>query len=395
MNKRIVVPIGVVVLTAAVWASIRGRAVEVTLIEVTRDTLSVTIPAEGVTRARDRFTVAAPISGRATRLDLKPGDTVERGQLLARFYPAPEDPRVIATARAEVAAAEARYREAEGFLREAELQAEQAEREVERRRPLVEMGAITRERMEQAALSAVVAGQRRESAEAGLVSSRSTLEAARARLLGAESADVDVRPLEVLAPVSGRVLSVPEESERVVPAGSPLVVLADAGGLEVVLDVLSEDAVRVEPGQPIVITGWGGDGTLLGEVRSVTRVGYSKISALGVEEQRVDVLGDLYDIPSALGTGYRVSGEIVVWHSDILSVPTGALFRSGAQWQVFVESGGHASRRDVVVGHRNERIAEVLQGLVAGDRVVLFPPEELNEGSAVRAAIGGTSAPAP
>ncbi len=386
MKNRILLAVGLVVLVVTVLLVLRGGAVGITVAAVGVDTLSVTIPAEGTTRARDRFTVAAPISGRLTRLDLKDGDTVFEGQVLGQLYPAPEDPRVIATARAEVSAAEARYLEAEGRVREAELQADQAQREVERRRPLLEIGAITQERMEQAELAAVVAAERRESAEAGLAVAAGALEAARARLLGAESMDDNVRPLDVIAPVTGRVLSVPDESERVVLAGSPIVTLASTGGLELVLDILSEDAVRVEPGHEVLITGWGGEGALKGQVRTVTLVGYTKVSALGVEEQRVDVLADLYETPPSLGTGYRVSGEIVVWRGgDVLSVPTSALFRVGESWRVFVVEGGRARRRDVVIGHRNEDRAEIVEGLRDGDSVILFPPENVDDGVSVRA----------
>lgn len=330
MSKRILIPVAIVVIGAIAWLVRGGGSVDVTVATATRDTLSVTIPAEGRTRSLDQFTVAAPISGRLTRLDLRAGDLVEEGQLLGRLYPAPEDPRVVATARAEVEAADARYREAQTNLREADLQALQAEREAERRRPLLELGAITREQMEQAELAAVVANQRRDSAQAGVEAARAALEAARARLIGSGTADRDASPVDVVAPVSGRIESVPDESERVVLAGAPIVVLSDVGALEIVLDILSEDAVQVRPGNDVVLTGWGGEGSLVARVRTVTLVGYTKVSALGVEEQRVDVIGDLHDPPPFLGTGYRVSGEIVTWRGeDVVSVPTSALFRSG------------------------------------------------------------------
>jgi len=361
-----------------VWG---GSGIDVDVATVVRDTLSVTIPAEGTTRARDQYTVAAPIAARLARLDLRAGDRVEEGQLLTRLYPAPEDPRVIATARAEVSAAEARYVEAEARLREAEVQAEQARREAERRRPLLELGAITRESLEQAELSARVAGERRESAVATVQAAEAALAAARARLLGSEPSDDEVRPVDVRAPVAGRVERVPDESERVVPAGEPIVVLAGVGGLEVVMDVLSEDAVRVHQGDRVVLTGWGGEGRLHASVRTVTLVGYTKVSALGVEEQRVDVIADLADPPPSLGTGYRVSGEIVVWRGeDVLSIPTSALFRVGEEWQVFVVEGGRALRRGVVVGQRNEGAAQIVEGLTEGERVILFPPEEIDDG---------------
>jgi HlyD family secretion protein len=387
MKKRLLIGAAAVALGALALVIRGGRAVDVTVAVAERDTLSVTIPAEGRTRARQQFTVAAPITGRLTRVAVRPGDRVEAGDLLAGLYPAPEDARVIATLRAEVAAAEARSLDAQARLREAEIQAEQARREAERRRPLVELGAITRESMEQAEMAAVVADERRGSAEAGVAAAEAALAGARARLLGAEAADTNVRPVDVTAPVSGRVERVPDESERVVPAGSPIVVLADIGGLEVVLDVLSEDAVRVMPGHHVVLSGWGGEGYLGAVVRTVTLVGYTKVSALGVEEQRVDVIADLLESPPTLGTGYRVSGEIVVWRGDdVLTIPTSALFRVGDAWQVFVVEDGRAQRRDVEVGRANESAAEITSGLEREERVILFPPETVDEGVSVRVA---------
>jgi HlyD family secretion protein len=376
-----------IVLVAVLLRS--GRGIEVDVAVAARDTLSVTIAAEGTTRARDRYTVTAPVSGRLPRIDLDVGDKVEAGQLLARLYPAPEDPRVIATARAEVGAAEARFLEAEARLREAEIQAEQASREAERRRPLLELGAITRESLEQAELAARVADERRASALAAVRAAEAARSAARARLLGAETSDVDVRAVDVSAPAAGRVAEVPDQSERVVLAGSPIVVLAGVGGLEVVMDILSEDAVDVRPGNDVVLTGWGGEGHLRAVVRTVTLVGYTKVSALGVEEQRVDVIADLHDPPPTLGTGYRVSGEIVVWRGhDVLSVPAAALFRVGEAWQVFVVEEGRARRRDVAIGQRNESAVEILDGVGEGARVILFPPETVEDGVAVEVAGG-------
>jgi HlyD family secretion protein len=390
MKKRWMIGGGVVLVGAVAWAVLGDGGVEVTTATAVRDTLSVTIPAEGRTRARDRFTVTAPVSGRLSRLDLESGDLVEEGQLLGRLYPAPEDPRVLATIRAEVDAAEARYREAETLLRQAELQALQAQREADRRRPLLEVGAITREQMEQVELAATVAEEQRASAQAGVEGARAALQAARARLMGSGTADRNADPLDIVAPVAGRVEQVPDQSERVVLAGAPILTLADVGGLEIIMDILSEDAVQVRPGNPVVLTGWGGDGPLVGSVRTVTLVGYTKVSALGVEEQRVDVLADLDDPPDVLGTGYRVSGEIVTWHGDgVVTVPTSALFRSGETWEAFVVVGGEAERRDVELGRRNEDRAEVVSGIQDGEEVILFPPEEVDDGVSVRVADGG------
>ncbi|MDX1648026.1 MAG: efflux RND transporter periplasmic adaptor subunit [Longimicrobiales bacterium] len=384
MSKRIVVPVVFAVLGVAAFLVLRGGSVEVSVAEAGRDTLSVTIPAEGMTRARERFTVTAPVTGRSTRIGVEEGDVVTEGQRLLRLYPTPQDPRTAATARAELDAAQARYRQAEAALREAELQARQAVREVERRRPLAEMGAISRERMEQAELAATVAQERREAAESDVASARAAVEGARARLLGVESTGDEGDPVEVRAPVSGRVLRVPDASARIVSAGEPLVVLADIDRLEVVLDILSEDAVRVEPGNRIVLTGWGGETPLLGKVRSVTRVGYTEVSALGVEEQRVDIVADLQNRPPSLGSGYRVSGEIVVWRGDdVLVAPTSALFRDGGSWRLFVVDDGRARLREVVVGHRNEEAVEILEGVEEGEQVILFPTESVEDGTTV------------
>ena len=383
-RKGLLGAVAVVVLGLIALLLWGGQGVEVDVAQASRDTLSVTIPAEGTTRARDRYTVAAPISGRLTRVELRAGDEVEEGQVIARLYPAPEDPRVVATARAEVDAADARYVDAEARLREAEIQAEQARREAERRRPLLELGAITRESLEQVELAARVAEERQESALATLRAAEAARVGARARLLGAEPSATDVRPVDVHAPVAGRVERIPDESERVVLAGEPIVALAGVAGLEVVMDILSEDAVRVRHGNEVVLTGWGGEGTLRGVVRTVTLVGYTKVSALGVEEQRVDVMADLGAAPPTLGTGYRVSGEIVVWRGDdVLSVPTSALFRSGDTWQVFVVEDRRAHRREVVIGRRNETMAEIVEGLEEGNLVILFPPEAVDDGVAV------------
>ena len=386
MKRWLLIAGGVALVALVGWAVLGGGEVEVTVAAAEHDTLSVTIPAEGVTRARDQYTVAAPITGRLARLDVRAGDMVEEGQLLARLYPAPEDPRVIATARAEVRAAEARFTEAQARVREAEIQAQQAQREAERRRPLLELGAITRENLEQAELAAQVAEERKGSAAATLEAAEAALAAARSRLLGAGASDGNVAPVDVRAPVAGRVARVPDESERVLAAGTPIVDLAGVGGLEVVMDVLSEDAVRVHAGDPVVLSGWGGEERLHAEVRTVTLAGYTEVSALGVEEQRVDVLADLDEPPPSLGTGYRVSGEIVVWRGEVLSVPTSAVFSVGDTWQVFVVEDGQARRRDVTIGQRNDGAVEIVEGLEAGERVILFPPETVDEGVEVRVA---------
>jgi HlyD family secretion protein len=210
--------------------------------------------------------------------------------------------------------------------------------------------------------------------------------AARAALLDADPAGSTGRAVALVrAPVGGRVLRVHEPSERIVAAGTPLVQLGDAGGLEVVVDVLSTDAVRIQPGAPMRLVEWGGEGAIAARVRLVEPSGFTKVSTLGVEEQRVNVIGDLLDPPAVLGDGYRVEARIVTWAADdVLRVPNSALFRTGGGWSLFVEQEGRARLREVRVGHRGASEAEVLDGLAEGEQVILFPSEQIRDGVRVR-----------
>ncbi len=376
-----------VVVTAAVLIMTRPVRLDVDVATIDYDTLRVTIEEEGRTRARDRYTIAAPVTGRLARITLEEGDTVSADATVARLFPVPEDPRAIAATRARIAAAEARHNEAAARVEQLAAQHEQAVREAERRKRVFETGGLTRELVEQAALAAATAGRSLEGARASLRAADAEVDAARALLLGATgeaTSRVDVR-----APVAGRVLRVHEESERVVPAGTPLVELADVGGLEIVVDVLSEDAVRVAPGDPVLITGWGGDDPLEAVVRLVEPAAFTKVSALGVEEQRVNIVGDLLHAPPALGSGYRVTAAIVTWQADrVLVVPTSALFRRGQAWQAFVVEDGRARLRDVELGPRGRDAAEVRAGLGEGDAVILFPSAALADGVRVRSTAG-------
>jgi HlyD family secretion protein len=185
----------------------------------------------------------------------------------------------------------------------------------------------------------------------------------------------------VRAPIAGRVLRLHEESERIVPAGAPLVELGDPREIEIVVDVLSADAVKIEAGAPLWIEDWGGGQPLRASVRRVEPSGFTKVSALGVEEQRVNVIADFAEAPDGLGDGYRVEARIVVWHADdVLRVPASALFRSGEGWAVFVAEGGRSRRREVEVGARGPFEAEVEAGLAEGDAVVLHPSDRLADG---------------
>lgn len=374
---------GAVLLVLVVATS--GSAVEVETAPIGRDTLRVTVTEEGRTRVRERYVVAAPITGRLARIAVDEGDAVAEGALLARIYPAPEDPRGVEIARARLVAAEAHRREAEARVEEMQAQVRQLEREAGRSRTLAEEGALSQEALERSELAAASARQQLEAARATLRAAEADIAAARAALMGSDPQSSGGGAVPVRAPSAGRVLRVLEESERVVQAGTPLVAIGEAGGLEVVVDVLSEDAVRIGPGDPVRIEEWGGDHTLHGRVRLVEPDAFTEVSALGVEEQRVNVIADLFDVPPSLGSGYRVEANIVTWTGEgVLTVPTSALFQQNGTWNVFAVEEGEAVLRTIRIGHRSAEAAEVVAGLREGDDVILFPSDQIEEGVRVQ-----------
>lgn len=380
-RKRIIL-IGAAVLVVAVFVATRmsGSAIEVETAVIRRDTVEVVVREEGRTRVRDRFVVAAPITGRLARITLSEGDPVTTGQLLASISSAPDDPRAIGVNRARLDAAEAQRAGAAAHVVEAQAMMAQAEREADRSRTLFEAGALSREMLEQAELRAESAATQLESARTAVAAAEAEIRAARSVLVGGLPGSEGSATVEVHSPGEGRVLRVLEESERVVPAGTPLLEVGDAHGREVVVDVLSEDAVRIAPGVPVRIDGWGGDHTLAGRVRLVEPSAFTEVSALGVEEQRVNVIVDLDSAPASLGSGYRVEANIVTWNDpDALALPTGALFQRDGEWAVFVVEEGRAAVRTVEVGRRGAA-AEVLGGVEEGETVILFPSDLIEEG---------------
>jgi len=388
---------GVVLLAAAglVWA-LRPPPVPVQTAVAERGPLRVTVDEEGETRVRDRYVVAAPIAGRVLRIDLDPGDAVETGQVLARIEPAPLDRRALAEARARVEAALATQRAARAAVVRADAALAQVRREADRMERLHRSGTVADEQLERARLDETSHSQDLESARFAARAAAFQLEAARAALLAAEGGSAASTPgcgdgetcVKVRAPEAGTVLRVPEESERVVAAGTPLLEVGDPHRLEIVIDVLSADAVRVRPGAPVRVEEWGGEGVLLGRVRRVEPSGFTKLSTLGVEEQRVNVIADLEAPPPSLGDAFRVEARIVTWEGeDVLQVPVSALFRHGAGWAVFVVEDGRAALRPVQLGRRGRRGAQVLDGLAAGERVVLHPSDRVEDG--VRVEAGG------
>jgi HlyD family secretion protein len=374
---------GLAALAVAISGSGAGIKVETAM--VSKGAISVSVDEEGRTRLKDLFVVAAPVSGRIDRITLLEGHRVLKGDILARIYPAPTDPRLTSVSRGQLQAAEARQADAAVQVQKARAVGEQAERELQRAQKLSSGGAISEETVERARLSATSAGRDLEASQAAFRAAQADVVSARAALIGANPARTGGAMVEVRAPSAGQVLRVFQQSSRVAPAGTPLVELGDAAVLEAMVDVLSEDAVRIQPGNPVTIDQWGGDNALKGTVRLVEPQAFTRVSALGVEEQRVHVLVELIDPPPALGVGYRLEAHIVIWSAEkALRVPTSALFQREGGWAAFAVRDGRAQRRSVRLGHQSTEMAEVLEGLSEGEQVILYPSALIDDGVRVR-----------
>ena len=362
--------------------AMRPEALPVDTAPVRRGPLRVTIDEDGVTRVRDRYVVSAPVGGRLERIALEEGDAVAAGDVVARIAAAPLDVRTAEQSGAGVSAATALLAEADAAVAQARAALAQARREAARRARLAEAGALSQEAREQAELAASTAARQLQAAEARAAAAAAEVRAARAGVADADpGAAATGRVTVVRAPAGGRVLRVLQRSETAVAAGTPLVEVGDARALEVVLDVLSTDAVRVEPGMPVRVEEWGGGDTLRARVRTVEPAAFTRVSALGVEEQRVNVVADLVEAAPRLGDNYRVEARIVTWEGDaVLTVPASALFRAGDGWGVFVVEEGRARARRVQVGHRGDAEAQVLGGLRPGETVIVYPSDRVDDG---------------
>ncbi len=388
--------LGLILLAALLAAAIAygfwPQPVAVDVIAVTRAPLQVTVEEEGKTRVVDRFVISAPVPGYVRRIDLKVGDAVSRGQVLVELEPLRStilDPRSRAEAQARVAAAEAALRAAEEDAQAALAEADYAAAQLERLRALFPKGYISVEALQQAEAAARRTAARRTSAQFAVQVAKFELEAARTalRYSVAQKERKIVEEAPVRAPVEGRVLKINHESEGVVQAGEALLEIGDPNSLEIEVDVLSADAVRISPGTRVLFERWGGEGALEGRVRRVEPVGFTKVSALGVEEQRVLAIAD-FTSPrekwQRLGHGYRVEASFILWEGQsVLQVPASALFRHREQWAVFVAANGRARLRTVQVGHRSGLAAEILAPLKEGDRVVLHPDDSLADGARI------------
>jgi len=386
----IVATVGLLAL-AIVWG-FWPRAERIEAGEVAERLLRVTVEEEGRTRVKERYRLHAPVAGYLRRIELDVGDSAALGQTLALIDPLPStvlDPRARAEAEARVAASRASLARAEAIARQLEEEAELADEEFKRREELLARNLIPRSEFDQARARMRALEAAAEAGKSAVQVARFELDAALAalRYSGEVGAEQPAETVPLRSPVDGRVLKVLQESAGVVSAGQLLLEVGDPGQLEVEVEVLSRDAVRIEAGGRVLFERWGGGEELEGVVRTVEPTGFTKISALGVEEQRVLVIADISSPPGAwqrLGDGYRVEAAFIVWErEDALTVPASALFRRDDGWAVFVIEDGRARLRQVSTGQSSGLLTEINDGLSAGEMVIVHPGEGVDDGARV------------
>ena len=371
----------VLLLVVLIWLAMMPKPVAVETAAVERGELVVTVESEGITRVRDLFLIAAPTTGRLERIDLEEGDMIGSGEVVATIYPAPANEVQKSELEAQISAIESSRASAASQVAALEGQAKQARKDRDRLAGLVDQGAVPKRDLEQAELAV-------ETLEDQIGAARNNEKAAAEQVRAAKSGRAtyggNTSGVTVSAPERGNVLRVLEKSERVVMAGTPLVAIGDPKGLEIVVDVLSSDAIAIEPGDRIIVDGWGGDKELEGIVRYIEPSAFTKISALGIQEQRVNIIGMFSEYPDRLGDGYRVVARIVTWQgASLLKIPSSALFRQGDGWSVFVNENGEARLQSVTIDHRSSFEVEVTGGLDEGDLVILHPSNRIEDGVAV------------
>ena len=386
-NKRLIA--GVIVVVGIVAAAMWPSSLEVGATRVTRGPMQVTIDEDGVTRIRDKFTVSAPVAGRLERIELEPGDEVTGGKtVLARLTTAESpllDPRTRGELDAAVDAARAAVGQAQAERARANAELDRARTTLQRQQELKKAGAIASDALDAAETAMKTAQEAARAAEFTVSRTQYELQVAQARLKAPPAAG---RAITIVAPVTGVILKRFHESETVVPVGDPLIEIGDPSRIEIVADLLSTDAVRIPPAAEVIIDQWGGNQPLKGKVRRVEPAGFMKVSALGVEEQRVNVIIDFDDPASAgrkLGDAFRVEVRIVIWKEhNVVKVPVGALFRRGEAWAAFAVNSDRTKLETVKLGQRNATEAQVTGGLSEGETVVLHPPDTLTSGARVR-----------
>lgn len=379
-------------LVVGLGLAFRPQPLPVDLVRAEATPLVLTLRAEGQTRVREVYRLSAPVAGEVERLPVDVGDQVVGGEtVVATLRPAFSgflDARALAEAEAALRAAEAALQQAEAEADRARAELSFARAELVRTRTLARDGTVAPRSLERASLDVRAAEAALNSALAAQETRRHQLEVARARLMQPETGS-EARAaccVSLRAPITGQVLTVLHKSQAVIPGGTPLLEIGDPASLEVVADFLSADAVTIAPGMAARLFDWGGE-PLDAVVRRVEPAAFTRVSALGIEEQRVNVILDLAPnqaLPERLGHGFRVMAEVVVWQADsVLTVPLGALFREGTAWAVFRVENDTARLHPVTVGRMSGERAEILSGLAAGDSVVLHPSDRLEEGMTV------------
>jgi HlyD family secretion protein len=354
-----------------------------------RGQMQVVVAEEGKTRVKDKFVISAPVSGFMRRISLEVGDAVKNGQIVAELEPlrsAALDPRSRAAAEASVSSASESLKAAQENAQAAKADEEYAKKTFERIKKLYDEGFASKDHLEQAQSEAKRREAYRLSADASVKASAAELERAKTALgyTGAGGGKL----VYVASPVSGRVLKIYRKSESALNAGEPLIDIGNPQSLEVRVETLSSDAVKIKPAMTVLFDRWGGDKAIRGKVRIVEPAGFTKVSSLGVEEQRVLVIADIEgDDPAVLSLGdeYRVEARFIIWEKDsILQIPSGALFRDGEEWAVFRVQNGRARLQKVSIGQRNGLTAEITSGLSEGDTVIVHPKDAVKDGKAVK-----------
>ena len=379
--------LAVAVLAGVLWFLFAPSPIKVELAKVTQGPMQVSINNQGQIRAHDKYIVAAPVAAELERIVLRDGDRVKKGQVLAILHQLPLDARQQQEALARLDSAKALLQEAYARVQQTDTDMQLARKERMRIEGLVLGGFVSSQAMDRA-----ISAEKSSSEEWRAAQSRQ--QAAAADVRNASSALIafqkpehgDSQQIRLTSPADGYALKVHETSARTVAAGAPLITIGDTGKYEAVVDVLSTDAVNIHPGNLVLLNGWGGATTLRARVRSVEPLAFTKISALGVEEQRVNVIADLVDAPGPLGDGYRIEARIVIWSAqDITKVPGSSLFRVGDAWHVFIVRNGRAREREVWTGRRNQDETQILSGLARDDIIIRYPGNQISEGVRVTA----------
>ncbi|HEV2275292.1 MAG TPA: efflux RND transporter periplasmic adaptor subunit [Acidobacteriaceae bacterium] len=386
MKRRTLITllIAALLILAGLAVVFRPAAIPVQAAWIRRGSLREIVEEEGKTRMHDHFVLAATVTGKLRRVELHAGDRVYAGQRVAWIDPAPIDPRQNAILQARLRVALAAQQESEAVVGRSEAESQQIKADLARGQALYNEGIISKQAFEKAVMLDQATEKQLQAARAGAQAAAYQVEEARSALLVHQD-DLTGLPTAILSPMDGRVLKLLEQSERVVGPGTPVMEIGYSPRLELVADFLTRDAMRIKPGNAAMITDWGGDTPIPARVRMVEPSAFTKVSALGVEEQRVNVICDFTGSSHGLEDAYHVEVRVITWENpDVLLVPSSAIFRLGEEWAVFLVRNGTAHRVIVRLGHRGENDWEVLQGLHSGDRVITYPSTDVKDGARVR-----------